>query len=146
MEARQQFEKLVQESYLHAKRIILEEARKLVPFPTMQFGLRTRQTSETQPAEDLQGLLVYDAGKFWTENYQIILRPMGLYQFRLSQFEKTINGRLQGRIEAMPDFNTQSELDVGYFMYGRAALYEIEKILKSREKNQKGQDLHQQIN
>ncbi|VVB80167.1 Uncharacterised protein [uncultured archaeon] len=131
MEAKQQFEELVQESYLKAKKIILEEARKLNPFPTMQMGLWIRETA--QPAEDLPGILIYDDGKFWTQNYQIILRPQGLYRFSLHSFERTNNGHVTGMVEALPDSNTQSELDAGYITYGRAALYKINEILKSRE-------------
>ena len=146
-------EQIIQTSSEQIKEILLEEAAKFEEFPQTFIGFKdpkyyhpseyiegdggfTAHSSAIQEqgiALPKPGIVVYNADKFWTENYVIIMMSYGLYRFSVSQFMETKDRKLTSGIRSFPDWNKKNERLDDYLVYGTSAFYKMRKLLIETE-------------
>jgi len=145
-----EIDEIVNEAANKVKQILLEEAKKLNPFPEYCFGTQNKKyATRGDAAEGLlgsvdvsskgialprPGILVFDANRFWTNNCYVLMLPDGMYEFRASMFLVTKGRKPTNICDSAPDWRSKTETSINYLVHGDKALYLMREINKQRVK------------
>lgn len=151
--AMQAIEDIILDSTAKAKTILLAEAAKLKPFPTVFIGYHNPEYASKEPSiahgmlgdvdissrglqVETPGIIVYNSNQFWTERNYVIMMPDGMYRFSAGLFVETRDGRPINSISSVPDGGSKHEVETDYLRYARLVLSTIEELTapKGRKK------------
>lgn len=134
---------VAREAMAKVKNIVVKAAREKKPhFPKKLFGIRDdkKRCGETVEGmlgdvdvtvhavkSEMPGIVLYDARRFWEENWVVLLTLDGIFKCHFVMSEAK-NKRKDNLIDALPDWTNRRE-DAGlYLQYAERALKELERI------------------
>ena len=145
----EKIEQIIKDSSNQIKELLLGEVGKFKDFPKTMVGIRNLKHANKESciveglfssvdvrskgiAVPKSGIVVYDADKFWMENYFVLMLPDGLYRFGESIFRSTEDGKPTGVSTGYPDWESKTEESFDYLVHGKKAFYKMKGFLLER--------------